>query len=810
MLYIGRSILSDGMDLTFQRTIIILLALGGLMPACWAQNDTTLLLTPERLTEKDVVFKKTDDKFTPFTTATRNVENPANLPFTTWVITAEDILRYGFVTLADVLKAAPGMRVSQPGNAIEGETFMMRGQVGNQYVKVLINDVPIKSGVALGTTIGAQLPIRQAARIEVLYGPQGVMYGNEACAGVVNIILKETERPIFTQADLSFGSQGFNNLDLTFGGKIFSDKNIVRFSVFGSSTIRTSTDVYDGLRLYDLEDYRVAGLESEHLYDDNPNFREDFFGASFANFVPLTHESRLLGLSMSWRGFSASYFQMTRKEMGCLGFNPLARSYIEESNIINDRNSSFNLRYNKKWDRLEVTGIFMFNGSNMSANVSKLYIFDQYNTAYYYANGGTPTSLWTVKDSLAELSYSRLNGRQPLLESYNTDFRNEGHASYRLFKKLWLQGTYVSNFFIGDVYTNRFAYALGDKEPPAASDIRTGIQLYTGDYDNQFAGGDIQLAGQLDWRGSKLRVTAGTSVALAAAPAFRIAALYRFDSTFAVFANHSTGYKNYSPYEAGNTFEIYKGSTFTGQNFNIDQRFSHYEAGLRVGMTSRYSEVMVFHQTADNLIRNGNLSKTEQPGEDYDLWQVGYYQVPGWGQRIWGLQARAGLNITTDFEAKDEKNPRSLIWRSEYSFQITRGQERWQTPRLDGTTEERTHTQPFNTSRWMGQFRATVQSRKLQFTFTSHNQGSVSSKSLLYKDNPFINRVKTIDMYPKFRTWDLMSRFYLNKNFAIYLLYTNLLDRTAYGLDATGSPDDILMPIQPGRQFRFGVNYNML
>ena len=68
----------------------------------------------------------------------------ADLPFSTYVITAEEIRDNGYETLVDALKMAPGIRVSQPGSAIEGETFLMRGLLGNTYAKILIDDVPIK------------------------------------------------------------------------------------------------------------------------------------------------------------------------------------------------------------------------------------------------------------------------------------------------------------------------------------------------------------------------------------------------------------------------------------------------------------------------------------------------------------------------------------------------------------------------------------------------------------------------------------------------------------------------------------------
>ncbi|MEZ4948332.1 MAG: hypothetical protein R2784_02910 [Saprospiraceae bacterium] len=51
--------------------------------------------------------------------------------------------------------------MSQPGSA-EGKTFMMRGLIGNQYSKILINDVPIRPTALLGMPIGAQLLIKQA------------------------------------------------------------------------------------------------------------------------------------------------------------------------------------------------------------------------------------------------------------------------------------------------------------------------------------------------------------------------------------------------------------------------------------------------------------------------------------------------------------------------------------------------------------------------------------------------------------------------------------------------------------------------
>ncbi|HND89871.1 MAG TPA: TonB-dependent receptor plug domain-containing protein, partial [Saprospiraceae bacterium] len=159
--------------------LLLLSLLGALCGpvAAFAQTDTSLLLRPERLGPQHILPRDFILKTPHALSATRTLEEVDQLPFTVWTVTADDILRFGFVTLGDVLRAAPGIRVSQPGNAVEGEMFLMRGLAGNQHVKVLINDVPITSNAAHGVTIGAQLPIRQAERIEVVYGPDGVLYG---------------------------------------------------------------------------------------------------------------------------------------------------------------------------------------------------------------------------------------------------------------------------------------------------------------------------------------------------------------------------------------------------------------------------------------------------------------------------------------------------------------------------------------------------------------------------------------------------------------------------------------------------------
>ncbi|CAG0906722.1 unnamed protein product, partial [Cyprideis torosa] len=130
---------------------------------------------------------------------------------------AEEIREQGYYTLVDAIKHLSGIRVSQPGSGMDGETFLQRGLYGNTYTKILINGTPIRPSAVGAMPIGSQLPIRQAERIEVIYGPAATLYGPDAAAGVINIILKDSEYPTFAQADVEVGDDKLTRVSALFG-----------------------------------------------------------------------------------------------------------------------------------------------------------------------------------------------------------------------------------------------------------------------------------------------------------------------------------------------------------------------------------------------------------------------------------------------------------------------------------------------------------------------------------------------------------------------------------------------------------------
>ncbi|MCI4662369.1 MAG: TonB-dependent receptor [Neomegalonema sp.] len=100
------------------------------------------------------------------------------------VITAEDLERRQVTSVADALRLAPGLQVSDAGGQA---SLRIRGSEAN-HVLVLIDGVETADS-ASGFDFSF-LTADNIERIEVLRGPQSALYGAGATAGVVNIITK--------------------------------------------------------------------------------------------------------------------------------------------------------------------------------------------------------------------------------------------------------------------------------------------------------------------------------------------------------------------------------------------------------------------------------------------------------------------------------------------------------------------------------------------------------------------------------------------------------------------------------------------
>jgi vitamin B12 transporter len=108
------------------------------------------------------------------------------------IISRQQLERSGGKTLSEVLNTLPGLTMIGANNVLgTNQNISIRGaSAGN--VLLLIDGIPVNDPSAITNYYDLNfINIDQVERIEVLKGGQSTLYGSDAVAGVINVILKK-------------------------------------------------------------------------------------------------------------------------------------------------------------------------------------------------------------------------------------------------------------------------------------------------------------------------------------------------------------------------------------------------------------------------------------------------------------------------------------------------------------------------------------------------------------------------------------------------------------------------------------------
>ena len=135
------------------------------------------------------------------------------------VINAQDLKAQQTPVLSDILSRTPGVSFTRNGGVGSPTQIYIRGAETGQTV-VLIDGVKLNdpSSTDTGFNFG-NLLVGDVARIEVLRGPQSVLWGSQAIGGVINLLTADPTQPF--ESDLT-AEGGSNNWYLgrgSVGGK---------------------------------------------------------------------------------------------------------------------------------------------------------------------------------------------------------------------------------------------------------------------------------------------------------------------------------------------------------------------------------------------------------------------------------------------------------------------------------------------------------------------------------------------------------------------------------------------------------------
>lgn len=143
-------------------------------------------------------------------TASRHLENPRKAPTPVTVISSEEIRRYGWRTLGDLLRSITGFYtaydLSYTYVGVRG--FLQSGDY-NARILLLIDGHRINDNIYDGSLIGTEFPldIDLIERVEVARGPGSSLFGTNAELAVVNVFTKQPE--LQTSAEANSGADSF-------------------------------------------------------------------------------------------------------------------------------------------------------------------------------------------------------------------------------------------------------------------------------------------------------------------------------------------------------------------------------------------------------------------------------------------------------------------------------------------------------------------------------------------------------------------------------------------------------------------------
>lgn len=275
------------------------------------------LYSPAALAQSQHTFPQLNDEKV-VVSATRLPTPVSDVASTVTVITAAQIEKRQDRSLPDVLREVPGLNIVQTGGPGGQTAIFMRGSNSN-HTKVLVDGIDIADpSTPTGAIDISKFLAGDIARVEVLRGPQGSLYGSDAIAGVINITTQSGEGPLSFRGSVEGGSFETSNQVATLSGQEgdFHYRATVQYFHSGGTPVTPlsllpaalvrNDDAYDNVTAstklgYDVTGNFDIGLTARYYNSIGRITGDSFNPLTFAS-TPSRLQTRISNLNYETRG----------------------------------------------------------------------------------------------------------------------------------------------------------------------------------------------------------------------------------------------------------------------------------------------------------------------------------------------------------------------------------------------------------------------------------------------------------------------------------------------------------------------------
>jgi outer membrane receptor for ferrienterochelin and colicins len=170
--------------------------------------------------------------------ASKFLQKAADTPASVTVVTAEEIQKYGYRTLVDILRSVPGFYVSYDRNyTYVGVRGLLRPGDYNARILFLLDGHRVNDNIFDGALVGTEflVDVDLIERIEIVRGPTSSVYGTGAFVAVVNVITKRGRDLNSVEASIEAGSWNSYKGRVSFGKRFDNGMEMVLSGSFYDS-----------------------------------------------------------------------------------------------------------------------------------------------------------------------------------------------------------------------------------------------------------------------------------------------------------------------------------------------------------------------------------------------------------------------------------------------------------------------------------------------------------------------------------------------------------------------------------------------
>ena len=299
-----------------------------------------------------------DDGDSIVVTATRVPLTLDEVPSSIAVLDKAAIDRAQDIGVTELLLRTPGISMSRNGGYGTSTSLRIRGAESEHAVAVIdgvkLND-PSSTGGGFNFT---NLLAGDISRIEVLRGPQSILWGSQAIGGVVNIVTASPEKGIEGSFDLEAGSRQTVSARAAIGGRTGPLAWRIGGQRFTTDGISSHARAFGGVERDGYRNSSVSGRAELALADNLSAEVRGYYSSGRVEFDGFNTDSNDFGLNKEFVGYAGLNFDL----VGGRFRNRIAYAYTDTNrdNFNPDRARPRSFEADGKNKRWEYQGSFDF------------------------------------------------------------------------------------------------------------------------------------------------------------------------------------------------------------------------------------------------------------------------------------------------------------------------------------------------------------------------------------------------------------------------------------------------------------------